>query len=527
MGLPGPEEGLELALPIWESSGNKVYDYSGNQNNSSTFYGGPEWKPGGGIDLPGIDNWIDIPHSDSIDMDGVGAVTIVVGLRLYGWGQGNQGRIVDKDGGTAARNHGWAFFPNINSAQQNGDPVFAVNAIEANWNMNGSAGLFELNKDLIVGVSWNKDSHCRFFKNGQFHSADATYHTSTINGSGATYPARIGARPDGARELDGRIYFIYVFSKALNDFQFQVINNNPYGVFEQVRDYRIWSFVSGGETFYKTIAGNQPASAGSVVSAGVYKQTVVGNIPNPAAVIVRHVDTQLIGNMPTPMAVIVRKTTKELTGSQPNPIGSVVPISIYKQAISGDTPNPTAIIVKGIKKDVVGDMPSSIADITKKISIQVAGILPATTATIIKKTEKELAGEQLAPAGDVTYKSVYKQVAAGNVPASVGSLSSTIKTVLALAGNMPASIGSVIKRISKMLVGNQPATTGNIIKQTEKNVTGDMSSATGGVSHTTKTFLSGVMGNITGIVSKILNPIPPTTFKLCKLIGSCFKKFLG
>ena len=243
LGLPIPA-GL---WAMWEKGGNKIYDLSGNNNNSDAFAGTTAWKTGESgscLDFPGLNNWANIPHSSSIDMDGIGTVTIITGIRLYGWGENNQGRIVDKDGGTAARSHGYTFFPHILSNNLIGDPVFAVNATDLNWNMNGSAGFFELNKDIIVAVSWDKDSHCRFFKDGIFHSAAVSYHTSAINGSGAVYPCRIGVRPDGTRELDGRIYFLYVFNEAFTDQQIAQLSANPYGLIADPYQIETLGFVA-------------------------------------------------------------------------------------------------------------------------------------------------------------------------------------------------------------------------------------------------------------------------------------------
>jgi hypothetical protein len=326
--------------------------------------------------------------------------------------------------------------------------------------------------------------------------------------------------------VDGDISCGYIFPAALVPSQVQTLHNNSCGIFEQVKSPAIWSFVSGG-VFYKTITGSMPASAGNIVSVGSYKQTVIGDMPTTIATIVKQVDTRVVGNIPASTAVIIKKTDKQFMGEQPAPTGAVIYKSVYKQSTMGSVPASTGIVVKGVKKDIVGDVPNPVADITKKISIQVVGSVPASTAIVVKKTEKELVGEQLAAVGNVTYKSVYKQAITGDAPTTTGSLGFTIKTVLAVAGNMPASVGNAIKRIGKMLSGDSPTSTGSIARQTEKNVAGEQPTPTGSVSHTTKTFLSGIMGNITGILDTVLNPIVPTTVKLCKLIGSCFKKFLG
>lgn len=195
-------------------------------------------------------------------------------------------------------------------------------------------------------------------------------------------------------------------------------------------------------------------------------------------------------------------------GSMPNSVASVVAVSIFGQMVVGAAPNPAAVIVR-------------------QVGVQRVGIMPTPVAIVPKEISKQFTGEHPAPVGDVAYSSVYNQSVTGDSPFPVGSLSSILLMLLTLVGDMPASLGGIAKRIGKKLFGDTPASGGVTAKQTNKNITGEMPPSMGGVFNTTRIFLSGVMGTIVGVLSTLLNPIPETITKLCKLIGGCFKKLIG
>jgi len=111
------------------------------------------------------------------------------------------------------------------------------------------------------------------FINGAKTSFSATNATAASDNGAAVW---IGRRYDGATQLDGRIYYVALFNRALNDDEAQSIYNNPWQLFEPRHLYIPATVSSGGGvtgTLSTTNAADTLSAVGSTTIVGTLART--------------------------------------------------------------------------------------------------------------------------------------------------------------------------------------------------------------------------------------------------------------
>jgi len=196
---------LILAMPFWELEGT-VRDYSGRDNHG-VLSGAPEWKTddrGPHIDFPEAAKYLDV--ADNPSLDDMDELTIVVQMLVRSLGGNNQGRILDKDGGTNDHDHGWMTRCNTQNRLQ-----FGKNFNTGNWDVVSGPNIFTFDVWTKIAIVANMNTGLvLFYKDGSKFSQDATLQTGPANASSTDL--RIGGRPtDNNRDFDGLMNGISVW----------------------------------------------------------------------------------------------------------------------------------------------------------------------------------------------------------------------------------------------------------------------------------------------------------------------------
>ena len=201
----------------------------------------------------------------------------------------------------------------------------------------------------------------------------------------------------------------------------------------------------------------------------------------------------------------------------------------FYKSLEGALPYPSGVVTHTFTavKTLSGEMPAPAGNSLKKISKSLVGEMPASTGATVKKVGKSLAGAFPSPFGVVSSTVAYVKSLVGNFPAASASLSAKVVTCLSVAGEMPAAVGIITKKVGKKLIGDFPSAIGSLTKKMMATLTGNFPSPTGDINLGVKKNLAGIMGTISGVVSMVLNPVVVPISKVCKLVGSSFKKFIG
>jgi len=166
------------------------------------------------LDFDGLDDYVQISDSDDLDLTG-GAFTITAWINPAGWGENDQGRIVDHGGGSSGEEGGWTL-------QLYGDIEGLMVQIQ---NRSGSIGarsdpgVIQLNSWQHVAVTLSSGV-IRFYVNGIL--------SGEVSGAPAPSPrmspVRIGMRAtDMKRAFAGSIDEVTIWSKALSASEIQEI----------------------------------------------------------------------------------------------------------------------------------------------------------------------------------------------------------------------------------------------------------------------------------------------------------------
>jgi len=222
MGLPGLGEGLALAMPMWERAGNKVYDYSGNQNHGVITT--PNWQKNG-LYFNGS-NGIDIPDSSSLDIN---SNKITMFAICESTDYQNDKIIIEKGGwdtGTYQIVSGGDFWKfNIQT-----DPAEA-HAPAMTYNR----------KYVIVGLY--DSTHLYIYENGV--DVTTSDEPTTANIGENSGDLTIGYRLGGSNYFTGWIYAACLWDTALTHSQIVTLSANPYGMFEPIRRV-LWKVPAAG-----------------------------------------------------------------------------------------------------------------------------------------------------------------------------------------------------------------------------------------------------------------------------------------
>jgi hypothetical protein len=246
LGLPMPV----LALPMWEGSGSKVYDYSG-QGNHGTIKD-PDWQRGGLLIDDNNDSKIDVPAIPATNA--VGSVFQIYTYTLMEPAAGYRPLFFTHNtGGINFRNHLGQLQLRFSNCQ------------------------FDSSFTLTIGETYNICAGWRQASSEQFIFADK-FGIESSNAdfvTPGTYDIVIGNRSaDTFRPANGIIYTTVLFKHYLTLTQVQTLNSNPYGLFEPVPRAKFWYVASGGTDNIKSVSGITWAnvkSIGGVAKADIKK----------------------------------------------------------------------------------------------------------------------------------------------------------------------------------------------------------------------------------------------------------------
>jgi hypothetical protein len=227
-----------LAMPMWEGSGNTVYDYSGNNLFGSfvlaTSY--PTWEAGG-IYFSTDNHYISIPDNSLMEPD---QFTLVAGCHALAGANYNPVAIKTTSSGFG---DGYGIYLEYNAR-------FYVNHYSTYASID-----YILNDDCqLIGTF--DGTNVRIYQNGIAGSPT----TATVDKQGGDF--RIGAY--ASNDWTGWIYYVYLFDVALTPTQVQTLNNNPYGLFEPIPKAKFWYGASGGTDNIKSVSGITWANVKSI-----------------------------------------------------------------------------------------------------------------------------------------------------------------------------------------------------------------------------------------------------------------------
>ncbi len=212
---PPPTTGLVATYAFREGSGTGTADASGN-GNSGTLTNGPTWttagKYGTGIHFDGIDDYVSVPDSASLDIGNTGTIEAWVKLdALNRWNS-----VIAKGNANSNPVHNYAL--EINNA----------NRFQCIWG-NGSSQISVIsttpataNQFIHVACVWNGTSH-QLYLNGALNAST----TGSLTPAANTSPLYIGQFGGNTDRLVGTIDEVRIYNTARTQTQIQSDMNTP------------------------------------------------------------------------------------------------------------------------------------------------------------------------------------------------------------------------------------------------------------------------------------------------------------
>ena len=216
-----------------EGTGNVVQDLSGN-DHTGTLVNNAIWGAGtkygmGVICNDATNRRITVPHSTALDM--VGEYTIIVGLNTQDSGTGG---FIGKRNGAAVW-WGWGTFL--------GKLIFWTNT--NSYPVSTATG-YNDGLDHIVAFT-RRGTTGIFYQDGRF------LESKTVDGADLSNTAslEIGLMVSDSYVLDGTIYFVYLFNRALSASEVAALSAKPFGMFRPT--FSVW--------WYSGIGGEPPVTS--------------------------------------------------------------------------------------------------------------------------------------------------------------------------------------------------------------------------------------------------------------------------
>jgi hypothetical protein len=230
--LPIVRNGLVLELHFNELTGSTVYDLS-DYNNNGTISGATRVQEGFNRALwfDGIDDYVNVPHSESLDIRD--ELTVVAWVRFdyldYVNGSGKLQAIAGKGcPDTLAPNYGWWFvYDNRNNRKSFNYTCFGNSAggYAGGGNNFGASVydyVFEVGKFYQLAFTVTT-TEARLFINGK--QQGPTKSISNLQLSDTTRPLRIGQASTTGIYFNGVIDEVLVYNRALSESEIKAIYN--------------------------------------------------------------------------------------------------------------------------------------------------------------------------------------------------------------------------------------------------------------------------------------------------------------
>jgi CubicO group peptidase (beta-lactamase class C family) len=161
-------------------------------------------------------NWVDIADSDALDLTS-GSFTLSAWIRPDGWGQNDQGRIVDHGGGSSG-NLGWTL-QLMNSSSRGSPQALLMQINNSGLQMRSDPGSVTIGTWQHVAVTYQAGT-LRFYIDGVARGVS----TSAPQPVARIAPVRIGGRAtDDQRGFDGAIDEVQIWDRALS--QQEILNS--------------------------------------------------------------------------------------------------------------------------------------------------------------------------------------------------------------------------------------------------------------------------------------------------------------
>lgn len=216
---PTPSGGL---VAHWSFENNCL---DGAGSNDCTLFGNAGFSAGQvgqGLLLDGADDYAQVGDNVNIGLDGATEASWLWWMQPDTLGQNNQGRPIDKAGGSGV-DSGYAI--NLSNG----------NALELQVNRDGGEPLPKANNIVTLNelhhyaVTWDSVTGIsKFYKNGVLVHTDNSYVDGAIRGN--AHPLKIGQRAtDSNRDFDGLIDELRVYDIALSDAEVLSVYNAELG----------------------------------------------------------------------------------------------------------------------------------------------------------------------------------------------------------------------------------------------------------------------------------------------------------
>jgi len=193
---------LVLDLPFDEGEGSVAYDQSLYGNNGTIY--GATWtrgRSGWALSFDGVDDRVEVPHSDELNIAEGNKITITMWAYLTGWQEGYPaGVVIDKRTENQA-NYNWEFNENVMSMRVHAEGTIYSACVPHSFNTWNFYAMV-LDGDVLKG-----------YLNGELKATVTGVATSGTN----TVDLHIGETAEGVCRTKGIIDEVRIYSRALTD----------------------------------------------------------------------------------------------------------------------------------------------------------------------------------------------------------------------------------------------------------------------------------------------------------------------
>jgi hypothetical protein len=203
------EKGLVAYWKFDEGEGDIAFDNSGNYNDAGLMCAGegcspPKWvegKIGMALEFDGVDDYVEVPNSPSLNFGSLTDFTIVTWVKRID----GAGTIVDKrNPHYVGYSLQWDGLGKVVLALRDSDGTEVVHtsivSIGAAW--------------CHVAVVFDRDNNATVYVNGIL---DSNKNINEVGNIDNTYPLRIGRRNDNASQANGLIDEVRIYDRALTE----------------------------------------------------------------------------------------------------------------------------------------------------------------------------------------------------------------------------------------------------------------------------------------------------------------------
>ena len=250
MGLPVSV----LEMPFW-FAGNKVFDYSKNRN-TGTLYGNAAWVKNA-IYFPGNTDYVRVEDSPSIK--NFSALTLEALVYPTADASADWGRIISKAQGTGTDDYALTRA----DPSYGGKIVFRINTNLGTTTLVGGTTLGNNLKWYHAVSTWDGDA-MKIYLDGKLDNSGNQGGTLDNSNDYLGIGRHVAS---STRNFTGYIAYVRIFPVALTLSQVQILKNNPYGMFESVKQPSIWS-VPSGPTYTLTADSGSFSLAGQIRTKG-------------------------------------------------------------------------------------------------------------------------------------------------------------------------------------------------------------------------------------------------------------------